>query len=140
MSVNKKKKNAYTKKRLSLGNSKAVRAALCKLARQYNNDLISDTKIRNLTYVLNSILQADKFLTESELASKVEQLERLLAGEGGTMVNAKDIDSPYAKNLKKQLANEQQVNAELNNELLDIKRQLAGIRAVSTELLSEDVA
>jgi hypothetical protein len=122
--------NKTQKKRLSLGDSRAVRASLCKLARQYHNGQIPDVKIRNLTYILNSILGADKFINvECELTSKFEQLERLVRGEGGTIVNEQDISNPYAADLKKQLGSEQRINAELNNEILNLKRQLAGNRA-----------
>ena len=117
------------KKRLTLTDSKSVRAALCKLARQYYNNEIPDSKIRNLIYNLNSILQADKFINlESELTSKFDQLERLVNGTGGTVIDPKDIDTPYAQNLKKQLAHEQRINEDLQSDILDMKRQLAGIR------------
>jgi hypothetical protein len=123
-------KNDSPKKRLSLGDSKAVRASLCKLARQYHNGQIPDVKIRNLTYILNSILGADKLINiENELTSKFEQLERLVNGDGGTVIDPKLIDNPYAQDLKKQLGNEQRINTELNNEILNLKRQLAGNNA-----------
>ena len=128
------KKNS-AKKRLSLGDSKAVRAALCKLARQYHNGEIPDVKIRNITYILNSILGADKFINvETELTSKFEQLEKMVNGSGGvTNVTAADIENPYAKDLKRQLGNEQQINVELNNQILSLKRQLAGQQAESVQ-------
>jgi len=139
MSIENTEKTEGTKKRLSLSDSKAVRAALCKLARQYHNGQIPDVKIRNLTYVLNSILGADKFINvESELSNKFEQLERLVNGQGGTVVDPKDIDTPYAKNLKKQLENEQQINTDLQNDILNLKRQLAGIKPVSLDLDSTE--
>jgi hypothetical protein len=124
-------KNNTPKKRMSLGDSKAVRACLCKLARQYHNGEIPDTKIRNLTYLLNSILQADKFIVvENELTSKFEQLEKLVNNSGtGTVIDPKELESPYAADLKRQLGSEQQINTELNNQLLELKRQLAGQRA-----------
>ena len=135
MGIESNEKTEGAKKRLTLTDSKSVRAALCKLARQYHNGQIPDVKIRNLTYVLNSILGADKFINvESELTNKFDQLERLVNGQGGTVIDPKDIDSPYAQNLKKQLANEQRINADLNNEILKIKRELAGIRTETTDL------
>ena len=119
------------KKRLSLGNSKQVRAALCKLAREYHNGEIPDRKIRNMAYIYNSILGADKFINiETELTNRFEQLEKQINGSGGgTIVDPKELESPYASDLKKQLVNEQQVTAELNNEILSLKRQLAGQQA-----------
>jgi len=121
-------KTECTKKRLTLTDSRAVRASLCKLARQYHNGQIPDVKIRNLTYILNSILGADKFINvESELTSKFEQLERLVSGQGGTVIDSKDIDSPYAQNLKKQLENERKITENLQSDILEMKRQLAGI-------------
>jgi hypothetical protein len=125
-------KTESTKKRLTLTDSRAVRASLCKLARQYHNGQIPDVKIRNLTYILNSIVQADKYINvESDLTSKFEQLERLVSGQGGTVIDPKDIDSPYAQNLKKQLENERKINEDLQADILDMKRQLAGIQADS---------
>ena len=127
-----KEKTEGTKKRLTLTDSRAVRASLCKLARQYHNGQIPDVKIRNLTYILNSIVQADKFINvETELSSKFDQLERLVSGQGGTVIDTKDIDSPYAQNLKKQLENERKINEDLQADILDMKRQLAGIQADS---------
>jgi hypothetical protein len=127
-----KEKTEGTKKRLTLTDSRAVRASLCKLARQYHNGQIPDVKIRNLTYILNSIVQADKYINvESDLTSKFEQLERLVSGQGGTVIDPKDIDSPYAQNLKKQLENERKINEDLQADILEMKRQLAGIQADS---------
>jgi hypothetical protein len=135
MGVDDTEKNGGTQKRLSLSNSKAVRAALCKLARLYHNGQIPDSKIRNLTYVLNSILGADKFINvESDLNNKFEQLERIVNGQGGTVIDTKDLDSPYAKNLKRQLEGEQRINTDLQNDILALKRQLAGIQPAPTDL------
>ena len=104
MGVENSEKTESTKKRLTLTDSRAVRFSLCRLARQYHNGEIPDVKIRNLTYILNSILNADKFINvETELTSKFENLERLVSGQGGTVIDPKDIDTPYAQNLKKQL-------------------------------------
>jgi len=128
MSDEDSEKTACTKKRLTLTDSKAVRASLCKLARQYHNNQIPDTKIRNLTYILNSILQADKLISiETELTNKFNQLERLVNGQGGTVIDSKDIDSPYAQNLKKQLDNERKITENLQADILELKRQMAGI-------------
>jgi hypothetical protein len=122
------------KKRLILNDPKAVRASLCKLARQYLNGEIPDSKIRNLIYNLNSILGADKFINiETELNTKFEQLERMVNGEGGTVIDPKQIDNPYAQSLKKQLENEQKINEDLQADILNMKRQLAGVRAESTD-------
>ena len=129
MELENTKKTRRTKKRLILTDSRAVRNSLCILARQYLNNEIPDIKIRNLIYSLNSILQADRIINvETELTSKFEQLERLISGEGGTVIDAKQIENPYAQSLKKQLTNEQRINEELNNEILNIKRQLAETR------------
>jgi len=134
MGTENNEKTESTKKRLTLTDSRAVRASLCKLARAYHNGQIPDVKIRNLTYILNSILGADKFINvESELTGKFEQLERLVSGQGGTLIDPKDIDSPYAQNLKKQLENERRINENLQADILDMKRQLAGIRADSEQ-------
>jgi hypothetical protein len=134
MGIDDTEKPKQAKKRLTLTDSKSVRAALCKMARQYHNGEIPDSKIRNLTYVLNSILGADKLINvETELTSKFEQLERLVSGQGGTVIDPKDIDSPYAQNLKKQLENERKITETLQADILDMKRQLAGIGADSSE-------
>ena len=127
-------KTEHAKKRMTLTDSKAVRACLCKIAREYRNGEIPDSKIRNIIYNLNSILQADKLISiETELTSKYEQLERLMKGEGGTVIDPKEIDNPYAQNLKKQLVSEQRINTELQNDILELKRQLAGIKTDPTD-------
>jgi hypothetical protein len=135
MGIEDTEKTKQAKKRLTLTDSKAVRAALCKLARQYHNGEIPDTKIRNLTYLLNSILSADKLINvETELTNKFEQLERLMKGEGGTFIDPKEIESPYAQDLKRQLENERKITNDLQSAILDMKRQLAGITADTTDL------
>jgi hypothetical protein len=127
-------KTKHKQKRLTLSDSRAVRSALCKLARLYHNGQIPDVKIRNLTYVLNSILAADKIINiETDLTNKFEQLERLVNGQGGTVIDPKEIDNPYAQNLKKQLENERKVTADLQSAILDMKRRLAGIQADTTD-------
>jgi len=135
MSKDDNENKSTAKKRMSLGNPKAVRAALCKLAREYRNGSIPDSKIRNLIYNLNSILAADKFINlETELTNKYEQLEKLVNSSGcGTVIDSKELDSPYAQDLKKQLQSEQSINTELNNQLLEMKRQLASIRSTPTD-------
>jgi len=133
MALQDTEKNKKNEKRLALNTTKAVRNSLCKLARLYHNDQIPDVKIRNLTYVLNSIIAADRFITESELGKRIESLEQLLRGEGGTVIDHKELESPYAANLKKQLGNEQKINTELNNELLNLKRELARFKANSDD-------
>ena len=131
MGIENTEKTEGTKKRLSLGDSKAVRAALCKLARAYHNNQIPDVKIRNLTYILNSILGADKFINvESELTAKFEQLEKMVNGSGGgTTIDPALIDNAYAQDLKRELDSERLINVEMNNQILSLKRQLAGQRA-----------
>jgi hypothetical protein len=135
MGIEDTEKPKQAKKRLTLTDLKSVRAALCKMARQYHNGEIPDSKIRNLTYVLNSILGADKLINvETELTSKFEQLERLVSGQGGTVIDPKQIDNPYAQDLKRQLENERKISADLQATLLDMKRQLAGIGADTTDV------
>ena len=134
MELENTKKTRRTKKRLILTDSRAVRNSLCILARQYLNNEIPDVKIRNLIYNLNSILQADRLINiETELTGKYEQLERLMKGEGGTVIDPKEIDNPYAQNLKKQLTSEQRVNKELQNDILELKRHIAGIQSIPTD-------
>jgi hypothetical protein len=136
MAIEDTEKKENTKKRLSLGTSKDVRNSLCKLARQYHNGQIPDSKIRNLTYVLNSILGADRHINECE---KIETLENLMRGEGETVVTGKQIDNPYAADLKRKLTNEEKINAELSAELLNLKRRLAESRAGNENDIESDM-
>jgi len=119
------------KRRLSLGNSGAARNSLCKLIRQRYNNSIDSALFCDLVYAINVLLGFDKHILESELNKRIEQLEQYVRGEGGTVVDSAQLDSPYAQALKKQLQNESKVNADLNAELLSLKRRLAENRADS---------
>jgi hypothetical protein len=133
-------KEKPSKKRLGLDTAKTARASLCKLMRLRFNNAIDTATFRDLVYAFNVLLNHDKHILESEMSKRIEQLEQLIRGEGGTILEQKDIDNPYAQNLKKQLASESQVNAQLNNEILSLKRRLAENRAASTDTESVGVA
>ena len=116
------------KKRFTLSDAAEVRATLCKIGREYYHDEIDPVKFRNLVYYFNTLIAADKAINDAETNKRIELLESYIKGEGGTVVDNRDIDSPYAQGLKKQLVSETKVNAELNAEILSLKRQLADIR------------
>jgi hypothetical protein len=71
----------------------------------------------------------DKHIVETDMNKKIELLESYVKGEGQTVIGGNDIDNPYAQDLKRQLVNEQRINTELQNELMNIKRQLSETRA-----------
>ena len=122
-------------KRLALKNNAAARESLCKIMRQYYNKEIDHTTFRNMVYGYSVLLGHDKHLTETDINKKIELLESYVKGEGQTVVDGRDIDNPYAQDLKRQLSNEQRINAELQNEILKIKKQLSETRA---EIITKD--
>jgi len=108
---------------------KNVRTTLSRLFRLRYAGTIDKETCRDLVTITRAMTEIDRHLHDVELGKRIEQLEQLVRGEGGTIVDPKLIDNPYAQSLKKQLGNEQKVNMDLNNELLSVKRQLAEYRA-----------
>jgi hypothetical protein len=103
-----------------------VRTTLARLFRLRYAGTIDSNTCRDLVYTAKAMLEHDKHILESENAKRIEKLELLFAGEGGTVIDRTHIDNPYAADLKRQLENERKVNADLQNEIMTIKRQLAG--------------
>jgi len=132
MGTGNKQGNEPTKKRLSLGNSEAVRASLCKLIRQRYNNSIDTALFRDLVYAINVLLGYDKHIIETDMNKRIEQLESYIRGEGGTVIDPKEIDTPYAADLRKQLTESNRINSDLKNEILSMKRQLSAIQAESS--------
>jgi len=128
------------KRRLTLHDTAAVRNSLCRLMRLRYNGQIDSALFRDLCYSFNVLLGIDKHILESDLNKRIEQLEQLVRGEGGTVIDSKEIESPYAQNLKRQLANESKINSDLNNEILNLKRQLAKSRAAPADMQSVGAA
>ena len=122
-------------KRLALKNNAAARESLCKIMRQYYNKEIDHTTFRNMVYGYSVLLGHDKHITETDLNKKIDLLESYIKGEGQTVIGGNDIDNPYSQELKRQLVNEQRINVELQNEILNIKRQLSETRA---EIIAKD--
>jgi hypothetical protein len=107
------------KKRLSLGDIKAARASLCAIMRARYNGAIDSPLSRDLVYGFSKLLGQDKHNLENE---RIEQLEQLVKGSGNTLIDNKDIDSPYAADLRKQLAEAQDKISGLMDQLLELKR------------------
>jgi len=111
---------------------KNVRTTLSRLFRLRYAGTIDKETCRDLVAITRAMTDIDRHLHDVELDKRIEQLEQLVRGEGGTVIDPKLIDNPYAQDLKKQLGNEQKVNTALNDELLTVKRQLAEYRAGNT--------
>jgi hypothetical protein len=129
-----KKKAPY--KRLALNATKNVRKSFTKLIRERYAGKIDSSLFRDLSYGFNVLLSIDRLINEGEFNKRLELLEAMVRGESGTVIDSKSIDDPYAKNLKKKLDGETKLNAQLNNEILTLKRKLAENRAEPTDLVS----
>jgi hypothetical protein len=121
------------KKRLSLETRKNVRASLCKLMRARYNGTIETTVFRDMVYSFNALLAGDKLDYETETNKRLENLEKYIRGENGAIVDAKDIDNPYAANLKQQLAREAEKNEQLQSEIMELRQQIAKIHGAATD-------
>jgi hypothetical protein len=123
-----------------LKTTKNVRTTLARIFRLRFNNVIDSTMCRDLVLVARGMLDHDKHILESDMDKRIERIEALVRGEGGTVIEQSEIDSPYAVSLKKQLVNESKINSQLNNEILNLKRRLAENRAASTDTESVGVA
>ena len=117
------------KKRLSLGDIKASRASLCKLMRAYYNGAIDHATFRNTVYSFNALLGQDKHINEMDINKRLDTLERLIKGEGGTVIDSKELNNPYALDLKKKLTETEQLKRNLEDRLLEVERELKRIKA-----------
>jgi len=117
------------KKRLSLNDIKSTRASLCKFMRAYYNGAIDHATFRNTVYSFNALLGQDKHINEIDVNKRIDALERLVKGEGETVIDSKELNSPYALDLKKQLKEMeiQKRNTELK--LLLVETELKQIKA-----------
>jgi len=113
------------KKRLSLETRKNVRASLCKLMRARYNGTIDTVIFRDMVYSFNALLANDKHETETEMNRRIEQLEKFIRGESGAVIDGKDIDNPYAHDLKLQLAKSNKDNEQLRSEIMELRQQIA---------------
>ena len=115
-----KKEFAYPQ-RLALKTTKSVRQTLCRLIRLRFTDTINATIYRDLLYGINILLSLDKHLHETDLDKRIEQLEQLVKGEGKTLIGNREIDSPYAADLRRQLITANEKINELTEKLLELK-------------------
>jgi hypothetical protein len=112
------------KKRLNLKDSATARKTLCTIMRLYHNDQIDHTKFRNLVYAFSKLLEHDRFMNDCAVNSRLETLEHLIQGEGQTIVDPKELDSPYAVNLREQLDDVLKMNDQLTAEIMELKLRL----------------
>lgn len=115
---------------------KNVRTTLSRLFRLRFAGTIDAVTCRDLVAITRAMTEIDRHLHDVQLSSRIEQLEKLVKGEGGTAVDPKELDTPYARSLKQQLASESRINSDLNAEILSLKRRLAENRAAPTDDLS----
>lgn len=112
---------------------KNVRTTLSRLFRLRYAGTIDKETCRDLVAITRAMTEIDRHLHDVELSKRIDQLEQLVRGEGNTIISQKELDNPYAQDLKKQLVNESKINSELNAEILNLKRQLAENRAIPTD-------
>jgi hypothetical protein len=116
-----------TPKRLNLKGIKATRASLCMLMRLYYNKGIDHTYFKNLVYSYSKLLEHDKHALEAETNKRLDALEQFIKGEQSTLIDNKEINSPYTLELKKQLQHMEKTNLELQTELLNMKKEMLKI-------------
>ena len=127
MGIENKDKTTPTKKVLRLGTIQLARAALCKFITQRYNNAIDTATFKDMVNGLSNLLAYDKQMADTERDKRLDILEQYIKGEGGTIVDRSHIENPYAADLKKQLEKERKVNADLQNDILTMKRQLADL-------------
>jgi len=116
-------------KRLVLKNNKSARESLCKLMRAYYSNLIPSVKFRDLIYAFSKLLEYDKHAFESEMTKRLDAIEQALRGIGNTIIDPKDIDSPYAEDLKKRIAEAEQVKYNMEKKLMETECELKILRS-----------
>jgi FKBP-type peptidyl-prolyl cis-trans isomerase 2 len=124
-------KEKVVKKRLSLETRKNVRASLCKLMRARYNGTIDTVIFRDMVYSFNALLAGDKLDYEAETNKRLEALEKYIRGESGAVVDGKDIDNPYAADLKMQLIREAKRNEQLQSEIMELRQQIAKLHGTT---------
>jgi hypothetical protein len=129
MGIENTEKEKTKKKRLSLGDVRAARASLCKLMRQYYNKEIDHATFRNKVYSFNTLLAYDKQITENDLNKRIDLLEQVLKGTGHTTVDPAELENPYTADLKKRLAESEQVKSGIEQRLLETEKELKLLRS-----------
>jgi uncharacterized protein YbcI len=94
-------------------------------------DLIADARV---------MLEYDKHDRDIKLDERIATLENYIRGDGtGTVIDAKELNSPLITDLKKKLSAAEKTNNELNNDLLSIKQKANELEA-EMELLRDGQA
>jgi len=119
------------RKRLTLDTRKHVRASLCRLMRLRYSGGIDTGVFRDMVYSFNALLAIDKHELESEMDRRIEQLEKFIRGESGAVIDEKDIDNPYARDLKLQLAKSNKDNEQLKTEIMELRQQIAKLHGTT---------
>jgi hypothetical protein len=125
MATENNEKEKGQNKRLTLGTRKNVRASLCKLMRARYNGTLETGVFRDMVYSFNALLAGDKLDYETETNKRLDALEKFIRGESGAVVDSRDIDNPYAHDLKLQLAKSNKDNEQLRAEIMELRGLIA---------------
>jgi len=131
MGIEDNENEKVVKKRLTLETRKQVRASLCRLMRLRFNNAVDTGTFRDMVYSFNALLAIDKHELETEMNRRIEQLEKIIRGESGAVVDGKDIDNPYAHDLKKQLEKSNKDNEQLRSEIMELRQQIAKLHGTT---------
>jgi hypothetical protein len=112
-----------------LKSSKNVRNTLARLFGLRYSGVIDSATCRDLVYISGKMLDYGKHLHELDLNRRIEQLESLLTGQGNTMIEPKELDSPYTTDLKKRLAEAEQSNSSNKLRLIEMEKELKILRS-----------
>lgn len=113
-----------------------VRSTLTKLFRMRYNGQIEGDVIKDLINTAKVMLDHDKYARDLKLDERMETLENYIRGENGTLIDAKELNSPLIVDLKKKLAAAEKTNNELSGDLLTA-RQKANELEAEMELIQE---
>jgi len=131
MSIDNNEKS--TPKRLNLKNNKVSRESFARIMRLYWNNDIGDTKFKNLVYSFSKLLEYDKHAFDTEITKRLDALELRLNGGSSTIIDAKELDNPYTADLKRRLAETEQLKSNLQQRLIEMDQELKQIKAQMNE-------
>lgn len=108
---------------------KNTRQSLSRLFRlRYNKQIESDV-CKDLVSIVRTMLDHDKHLRDITTEQRLEAIEALVRGEGGTVIDPALLKNPLLADMKKQIAAVQKTNSELNSDLLEARQKANELQA-----------
>jgi len=95
------------------------------------NGTIETGVFRDMVYSFNCLLANDKLDYDVQTNERLDALEKFVRGESGAIIDGKDIDNPYAADLKQQLSSSLQANEQLQSEIMELRQQIAKLHGTT---------